>query len=267
MAIRIIDTVGEAYNRFFRSGTLLTIGFLGALVTLALSLLMTQMLAPFSAAQINQSAVIALLTSPVFWVELVVTLIVFGLIVLFIAGTMISAVAEGGKATICSAARNTASRYVSLVGTCIVGGIVGIVGMVPMAVVFAIALLENFAPNVTGLLVMVGAALFVIPIYISLRISLADAFCVVGGKRAVASVKGSWSIIKGNLWGMLGIMMIVVLIEVLISMPISLFINRAVGEFVELMLSYPITVAFVLVYMQLAGTTGRKPKAGAKRKR
>lgn len=115
------------------------------------------------------------------------------------------------------------------------------------------------------ILALIGTALVIIPIYVSLRLYLADAFCVVGGKRAIASVEESWAAMKGNLWQMLGIVMAIGLIEVLIGMPITLLVNKSIGQFVELLLSYPTVVAFVLVYMQLTKTAGKKPGSRAKK--
>lgn len=261
MAINITNTVKEAYSRYFRNRTLLIIGFIGALVGLALSLAINFMLMPFIGIRNNPSAATALLTSPMFWAEAIAAFVVFGLMEVFIAGVMISAVADGDDASIGSAVRNAASRYVSLIGACIASAGIVILGMIPTIVVFGIlAVLPNSVPAIVlGILGLVGGLLMIIPAYVSLRVMLADVFCVVGKKRAVAAVEGSWSVLKGNLWQVMGISIAIGFIEVVISMPFTILVNQSVGQFVEMLLSYPVTIALVLVYMQLVGSSKKKP--------
>lgn len=267
MAISITKTVGDAYGAFFKNKTLLAIGIVGALITVATSSAVSGLVfANFSNIRSNPLAVIALLESPTFWIELVVAFVAAALVVLFIAGTLITAAAEGDKATIGDAVRNAASRYVSLVGTGIVSWLVGFLGLIPTGLVFMLLIFGRSALSYgSGIILEVGipcAALMIIPLYISLRLSLSEMVCVVGGKRAIASVKGSWSMLKGNLWLMLGITFCIGIIEMVVGVLISYFINSTLGTFVELLLGYPSTIALVLVYMQLAGAPGAVAKSG-----
>jgi hypothetical protein len=267
MAIIITNTVGEAYNRFFKNRTLLAIGFIGALISLALSLVINSLFAPFVGIQGNPSAIMVLLSSPMFWAELVAAVVVFGLIEIFVSGVFISAVVEGDNARIGSAARNAASRYVSLVGTCIASAAVSLLSMIPATAVFILLVSVGSTASVPVVLIMalIAVVLVIIPIYVSMRLYLSDVFCVAGGKSAIASVRESWSTMKGNLWQILGITLAIGLIEVLIGMPVTLFINKSLGQFVELLLSYPTVVALVMVYMQLTGAPRRKVGGRAKK--
>ena len=183
MAIIITNTVGEAYNRFFKNRTLLAIGFIGALISLALSLVINYLFAPFVDIQGSPSAIMMLLSSPMFWAELVAAVVVFGLIEIFVSGVFISAVVEGDNARIGSAARNAASRYVSLVGTCIASAAVSLLSMIPATAVFILLVSVGSTASVPVVLIMalIAVVLVIIPIYVSMRLYLSDVFCVVGG--------------------------------------------------------------------------------------
>ena len=175
MAISIIDTVKEAYSRFFDNRTLLIIGLVGAFVSSIMSFVLIPMFAPFAGTQINPSAYVTLFMSPMFWIEMIGTVIVFGLIALFISGAVVSAATEGNKATLGSAARKTASRYVSLIGTCFGAAALSCLSVIPAVAVFIlIVLLDGAGALVQVALGVIGAALVLIPIYVSLRLSLAE---------------------------------------------------------------------------------------------
>jgi hypothetical protein len=261
MAISITKIVKDSYNGFINNRTLLTIGVVGALITSIISVAIGFAFADLSNIQNNPSTILALLASPTFWAELAVVTVTVMLVELFITGTIISAVAEGDKATIGDAVRNAASRYVSLVGTSVTRLVLCILGMIPIAIVFILLLFNR--PYDAGIMlggVILCAVLMIIPLYISLRLSLAEIACVIRGTRAIASIKGSWSMLKGNLWLILGISFCIGIIDALVGGLVSHFINSILGAFLELLLGYPSTIALALVYMQLAGVPGAAAK-------
>src|SRR5271157_2970333 len=117
MAINVTKTVKDAYGAFFGNKTLLAIGLIAALITVIVSSAFELMFANFTNLKNNPSAALALIESPAFWIELVVSVAAIVLVGLFMSGIVMSAAAEGDKATIGDAVRNAASRYVSLIGT------------------------------------------------------------------------------------------------------------------------------------------------------
>jgi hypothetical protein len=262
VAISITETVGNAYNKFFKNNTLLIIGIVGTLVVGGTSLVFSAMITGlFKIPSTSVSAAIAVLLSPIFWIETVVFVVVSALVGVFIAGALISAAADGDKATIGSAVGKSASRYISLLGTCVISDLVAFLAFVPSMAMFLLAVLSiSGGASSVVLFMILGFILMIIPAYVTLRLSLAEAVCVVGGRRAIDSVMGSWSMLRGSLWQIFGILFVVGIIGGIVGGIISILI-RPLGSLVEMLLSYPGTVALVLVYMQLAGPSGMSVKS------
>jgi hypothetical protein len=191
----------------------------------------------------------------------IVIVAVFLLAEAFITGTIISATSMGSGATLEVSAKNAASRYVSLLGTSILSGILGLLALMPGIALMIVGIASMVYHGPLALLTLVGVALVIMPgAYVSLRLSLSSVACVAGGKRAVESVKNSWSITKGSLWGMCGISMTLGITATLIGR-IVVFLNDTVGSFVSVFLSYVFIIALVIIYQTLLASPPAEPPA------
>lgn len=239
---------GQSYNMLFKNRTLLVLGIVGAVISTIITL--------FSLSFLNPSALITPIYSLSFWAGMIVGIIILWLVEIFIGGAIISAASSGSEAELGASIRKAASRYVSLLGASIVSGALSLLAFIPG---FALMALTIFGGGLITLIV--GAVLVIIPgFYVALRLLLVSVACVAGGKRAIESVGNSWSITKGNLWTILSILLVLGLIAGIVG-GITSMINRFAGSFVETLLSYPITIAMVLVYQQLSGSAAQKVKA------
>ncbi|ELZ08261.1 hypothetical protein C479_13018 [Halovivax asiaticus JCM 14624] len=110
---------------------------------------------------------------------------------------------------------------------------------------------------ITVILGGIGFLLFIIPgIYITLRLSLAPAACVIDGKDAFDSLGKSWDVAQGNLLKLLGItiLFLVVMFAAIIGLvPLAVFVDSS-GTLSMVLLVGLVTAmtAFVAPVIQLA---------------
>jgi hypothetical protein len=246
------DVIGQSYNLLFKNKTLLVLGILGAVISAIVTMIFVSPLT-----SLDSSAMPSLL-DPAFWAGAAIGLVVVWIVSIFVTGLIISAASFDKKADYMSAVNKTLSRYVSLLGTSLVCGMVGIVAFVPS---IALLVLGSLGGGIAA--TVIGFALLALGFYVVLRVSLSDVVCVVGGKGPVESVKASWAMTKGNL---LSIFIVVLALSMIggIAGGIVNYFNMPAGTFVNTLLAYPVTIAFVLIYKQLSGSsskpTNRKKK-------
>jgi len=259
MVIDITKVVGDSYNMLFKNKTLLVLGVVGALIS---TLLGAALGMPFAGYQNDTSALIALISSPAFWAEMIIGIVALELVSIFIVGAIISAASAGDKAELGASVKKSASRYMSLLGTCIVSGILSFLAFIPgIALLIAAFVGLYLGSELSWIAMIAGAVLLIIPGFFVLpKLWLSTAACVVGGKRAVESVKSSWSMTKGSLWRIMAVLLIIGIVEG-ISGGILTMVNKYLGIFAQVFLTYAITIAMVLVYTQLA-----EPEKAAKKK-
>lgn len=250
-----LDIIGKSYGMLFKNRTLLILGIVGAIVIAVATMFLT---APLMNLQ-NSTTLAANALSPTFWAEVLVGLIVLGLVGLFISGLIISAASMGDGADMGASFKMAASKYISFLGASIAGGFLSLIAFIP-----GIVLLSAGAVGYGGAIALVaGIILLIIPgIYISLRLALYQAACIAGGKRAIESVKSSWAITKGNLWSILLVLIVLGIVEG-IAGGIANYVNATLGTFVSTLLAYPITIALVLIYQQLAPAPMKAEKTPA----
>ena len=198
--------------------------------------------------------------------------IVVGLISVLFSGALLSAAADSEKAKLGASFSKAKSRYLSLLGTSIICGLILLVTFIPGTVLIILGAVLGGAGVA---LIAIGAiVMIVLALYVSLRLWIADAACVVGGYGAFESVRRSWDMMKGKLWRVFAMLLVMGLISGIVGgivggilkYTISLASPTAgsfVSAFVTGIFAIPITVAMVLSYMQLAGPA----KAQARRTR
>jgi hypothetical protein len=271
MRINISGVIGNSYSILFKNRTVLVLCIIGAIIgTVFNSLFMvilTTMLYQPSAAFIPVGVPTPTPQISFDFVALIliaIVLTVFILVNLFIEGAVISAVSLDSKAEIGASVKKALSRYISLIGASIATSFISFISLLPGIILIVSMYFEIMNSGaIAGIVPLVlGMLLLIMPgMYVDLRISLSEVACIAGGKRAIDSVKSSWSITKGNLWSILAITLILGIIEGIVGAFFS-WLYTPVGVFVQAMLAYPITIAFVLVYqqMQTPARAAKKPK-------
>lgn len=263
--------IAQSYNLLFKNNAVLVLCIVGALIGAAgVSLLLPPLFSTLNN-PINASSILSSLN---FWIELIVVAVAFGLIQLFIGGSIISAAATGSDAEIGASIKRAASRYASLLGANINGGLLSVLSLTPSVVIFLLEMFGFFATDLLTVSFMSTAIaiLFIFGCYMLLRLLLVGAACIVGGDSAIESVKNGWSVTKGNLWSLLALAIYISMIAGAFG-GIAIGIDRIVGEtfvgdffvyFVGMFLSYPMTIALVLVYQKLSGSADVEAKTAAK---
>jgi hypothetical protein len=253
MAINMTDIIGEAYNQFFKNKTLLLIGIVGAALYFVLNYMLTTLLFGGLITSLishirDPSAALALIETPIVLIKFIAMIVFMGIVSIFISGTVISAAADGDKATIGSAVRKTASRFLPLVGTAVISTAIMLLVLLPVGLAFLF-----FVYGLMVYAMICFFACFVLTLvlcYVMVRLSLANVICVVGGKDPMASVKGSWVMLKGSFWKIWVITFVISLFAGIVGMVLGIF-SSALSSLVGTLLAYPTTVAMVLIYLQL----------------
>ncbi len=222
--------VQNSFNALLKNKTVMTFAFISGLVSAAFSLFLLSQVQQLSALSSSQSLNVVLAALISFLKIAAPGVLIVFLIGIFITGAIMSGASSDGS-DIGDAVSQSLSRYLSLLGTTILVGIV----------------------------VGIGFILLVIPgIFLWLKFSVAGVEAVVGKKGIIESMKSSWEATGGNLVGIL-----VTLIAMGIAVFIITFIIGFVFSFVGLtpvsnLLSVFVgsasTVALVLIYQGLSGS-------------
>lgn len=257
-----LKTVGEAYDMLFHSRNLLIIAIASALI---LAILMALSPFPHIGSQAGSSSgYLASLGTTIYVSTVFLATIILSLVSFFMGAVLISSAASGGKEEISASIHNATSRFVSYLGASIVSGIVSFLAFIPALAVLLVLMVIDSGSSGLILLIIAFLALLIPGFYISFRLALTGAVCIVGGKDAMASVKGSWSMLNGNIWLMVLIMLPIEIVAMIVSGIMSWLINPVIGTFLQTLLTYPASIALVLVYRQL--TSAAAPKHAGKSK-
>lgn len=219
MVLDVGKIIGESYNMLFRNGTILKIGIMIAIISALLGTAVSIVIAPLAALQNTLNNTTSLpdlsaILSTAISVAVAVTIISIGvfLVSLVFSGALLSAASVGDKANLGASFARAKSRYLSLLGTSIICGLIVLASMVPGFVIMVAGVVSSGAVGVA--LVIVGAVLLIVLVfYFTLKLWVSDAACVVGGYGAVESVKRSWNLTKGNFWRILAIVLLTGLIS------------------------------------------------------
>lgn len=167
-----------------------------------------------------------------------ILLLVFALVGLFVTAMIMVAV-NSKNAGIDAIIKKAASRYITLLFTTIVAGII----------------------------VLVGLILLIIPgIFLAIKLSIADVEAVVGKKDVVESLKSSWRKTSGNFWRILAafivMFFVVVIITGILNGIFSILKVSFLSSFFSTFFGFSFTIMTVLIYQALSrpGTKGRKRK-------
>lgn len=230
MPLDIMDIGVTSFTTLYKNRNVLILAIIGSAVSVVLTgliLLQTSTLNGYG-------------SSPLAWVPgfLMVTVaggIIVYLIKTFLYGAVMASVNSGRD--INAASGVAAKRYLTLLVTSIVAGV----------------------------LAGIGAIFLILPgIYIGLRLSIAPIESVLGGKGVMDSLKSSWSATKGNLWGILGIYILITLITVIISAIFGIA-GPLVSSFAGTYVSFAFLVGGTLIYQQLESKPARSKKSSKKR--
>jgi hypothetical protein len=132
---------------------------------------------------------------------------------------------------------------------------VGVLSFIPGIAIIAYGVMSDMTiVTIFGAVVMI-----LLGGYVVLRLSLSEVACVVGNKNAVEAVKNSWAVVKGNIWGILLITIGLGILDGIIGGIVS-YVNAPIGSFANTLFAYPITIAYVLIYKQLASKGKAKKK-------
>ncbi len=266
-----LNVIGRSYNMLFKNGTLLKLGAIGAIVSAIISFFI---MTPLLAVKGDPVALSTLSSSPMFWIGIGVGIVASVLISVFIMGAIIRATYMGDTADLNDSAKVSLSRYVPLFCTNIGCGAISLFAFLPALVFIILGAAITYVESYSGtagsggtVFLGVGFVLAIMPgLYVALRLSLSEVACVAGGKRTFESLDRSWTATSGNLWGILAVILALGIVDGIAGGIVSA-LNSTAGAFVSAFLAYPITIALVLIYMQIAAdrTVTAKPLAPVKR--
>jgi hypothetical protein len=274
----VSQVIGRSYKMLFKNRTLAIVVLVAAIVGLILGAL------AFTDIHLHLSSVGTSITSSQISVNIdvgalaIILAFVLFFIGVFFTGMIIFAASDGEKAKLSTTIKKAASKYAFLLGTSIA---VNILAGWPSALVLILAIYIgaiHFGLT-ASVLTSIGIILLqILAIYIGLRLIVANVETVVGGKRVTESIKKSWKLTKGNLWGIFAVIYIIAMIGSVVGIIFSLIpliIGWTVGStfsimilgvyfFVALLLSYSTVVATVLIHQLLLVPRQRRAKAQKK---
>ena len=229
--------------------SILTFAIIGALLYVIYYAVIISPVAPL------QSASSKLSSAEIATVLSALPALIVGTVMLFLVDRFISAVIFSSAAAkaddINVSIKNAKSRYLAFIGTYIVRDLI-LFGILAAVTVFAIAIGVLLVLQLGIIAVIAGLVPF---IYVFLRLSLAGAECVVGGKGVADSIKSSWRVTKGSLWYILAIYIVLVLavgiIDTLLRTVFSLVGQQLIGIFFVTLVTYAEVSTTVLIYKVL----------------
>ncbi len=242
VGLDVIDITSRSFHTLIDNKTVLIYAAVGGIVSALFSAAFISQTTSLSALGVNPPITTLLPVLLSFLGAAAVGILVAFLINIFVSGSIISAAGSVGKLDAGDAAKRSVDRYVTLLITTVVEGII----------------------------VGIGFILFVIPgIFLAVRLSLAPVEVVVGKRGVVDSLQGSWNATAGNFWGILIILALVFIVASIISglfgIVFTLIHLRPIASFISTFVSYSFTVAWVLMYQKIAAPAASR--AGPRKKR
>jgi membrane-anchored glycerophosphoryl diester phosphodiesterase (GDPDase) len=263
MGLDVFGIFKNSFQILFNNKTVITLAVINGLLGALLYLMLPQ-----------QSAFGAYSQTPQFSLASLVGIIVFVLISIFVEGSILSAVAT--KSSLGEALNRAGGRYISLLGTSILTGIILVVPailiIVPSALFSLGVLSGGGSPLLVGVMVILVLVGVVAIALFSIRLCIATVECVVGNNRAADSVRSSWSDTKGNFWGMFLTLLLISIATGIIGGVFEFIFSTVgvsvVGSFLSSFISTISTVALVLIYQGLGiqGSSTASPSAEKKSK-
>lgn len=254
--MQVVSTVKDSYSTLFRNRTVLAYVVIIAIVSSILVGSITSLtgVSPGVASASSLAAAysnIALLAA--------VAVISF-LVSVFLAGAVLTAAQAGWKGGLADAARNSLSRYLSVLGADLLGAVIIAVPFVAfylfgLLVVLSSVSLVSLIPFAFGiLLILIGVILLAL---FGVRFSISMVGAINGNMRAVQSVKHSWHVTKGNYWRILAVFLVIGIIMLVVGDGLVIALGQfglsVIGYFVLALLSGAGSVAIVRIYEALPG--------------
>jgi hypothetical protein len=251
MGIKVTEIVKESFSTLFSNRTVLILAVTAGILSAIQSFFL-----PTSPNSLTSAGLAA---SPGLGLGGTAAAIVIFLIGLLISASTLSAVAT--KSDIGGAVRNGAGRYLWLLGTEIVLGIIFVVPVLLIVVPLLLLALPAIL-SVNGILpVALGGVLaiigFILTFFLLVRLSIAAVETVVGGKGPMESIRSSWNATKGSFFSIFGVLVVmgiaVLVIELVANLVFSAVGVPAIGALIGTFFGYSAAVAAVLIYNALGG--------------
>lgn len=252
--MKVVDIVKDSYSTLFRNRTVLAYVVITAVISSILVSSVTSLvgISPGVASASSLAAVHANLA-------LLVAMVVVGFLVsVFFAGAVLTAAQAGWKGGFADAARNSLSRYLSLLGADLLSAVIIAVPFVAfyvfgLLVLFSSVSFVSVIPFIFGiLLILVGVMLLAL---LGVRFSISLVGAINGNMRAVQSVKHSWQATKGSYWRVFAILLVIGIVMLVIGDGLAIALRTldlsAIGYFVLAILGGAGSVAIVRVYEAL----------------
>jgi membrane-anchored glycerophosphoryl diester phosphodiesterase (GDPDase) len=219
--IDIGQIIGDSFSTLVNNRTVLAIAVIAAVLNAFFYFL------------INPAAITVASAS---LVSILIIVIVWLLVDVFLSGAAIAAVSS--KVDLGAAFSKSASRYLALLGTSILTGIIVILGFI---------------------------ALIIPGIYLAIRLAVATPSVIIEGKAPVDAVKRSWAITKGNWWPIFGVIFVIGIVVEIVQLIFGIP-SRVLGTGVAGFLEYVSVIASVLILLQLKGSAKAATPPASKRK-
>lgn len=256
MVLKVVDTIKDSYSTLFHNRTVLVYVIITAVISAILAGTITAA-AGISLGVAASASITTLLAS----LPLLAAIMVVGfLISVFFAGAVLTAANSKWKGGMGNAARNSASRYLSLLGADVLASVII---AVPFLVFYIFGLMSmlasvastNVLPTIIGLVLMLIGMILLAVLGIRFSISLVGA--VNGKMRAVESVKHSWSATRGSFWRILAVYLVIGIITLVIGEGLVYALTAVglsiLGYFILAVLEGAGSVAMVRIYEALPG--------------
>lgn len=226
MKLDLSKIISASFNTLFRNNVVLAVVIIGAALS---GFLILQIQAATAGSTVENLGA---------YLETVA--LSYGLLVLFgvfFAGMIISATFYGNRIEIGDAAKISVRRYLHLLATQILYTIIVVLGFI---------------------------ALIIPGIYLLFRLILATPIVVLEKRNPLEALSRSWKLMKGNMWRVIAIMVVLAIIVGIINVAFYLLsfffkdqIVQFVSGFVSTFFSYLYIIATVQVYRQLRGSSKR----------
>jgi hypothetical protein len=255
MGIDIVGIIGNSFQTLYKNKAVLILVIISTLLSTVSYMLFSSQSQPTSLYSTPQTpSTVAL-----------VGVIVISFISLLLSGSVISAVAAGSSGSIGQAIGKAANRYVHFLALGIATGELLIMPIIIIGISFALWYVGGMYGAVSGsgiitaVTIVLGLIGLLIGIYFGLGFALAATDCIVGGNGPLVSLHNSWVKTRGNFWGIFFTYLAlgVILIIITIVLYFAVWTVKPLFMFIITFLSSTLSIATVLIYKSLSGSSAQ----------